>query len=128
MLCLHVATIEAWAGFSNTGVITVAAMFVIAKCIEVSGTIDWVTRKSLGQPKNRIWAQLRFLTPTAIASIFTPDTPLVAALIPVAMSWTTRIRMSPAQFMVRLKSIMPTMLPAFTDRIMSEFRVPTEPA
>ena len=75
-------------------------MFVIAKCIEVSGTIDWVTRKSLGQPKNRILAQLRFLTPTAIASIFTPNTPLVAAMIPVAMSWTTRIRMSPAQFMV----------------------------
>ena len=91
----------AWAGFSNTGVITVAAMLVIAKCIEVSGTVDSITRKSLGLPKNRIWAQLRFLSPTVIVSIFTPNTPLVAAMIPVAMSWTTRIRMSPAQFMVR---------------------------
>jgi di/tricarboxylate transporter len=90
----------AWAGFSNTGVITVAVMFIIAKCIEVSGTIDWVTRKSLGLPKNRIWAQFRYLTPTVIVSIFTPNTPLVAAMIPVTMSWTTRIKKSPAQFMV----------------------------
>jgi hypothetical protein len=91
---------SAWAGFSNTGVITVAAMFVVARCIEVSGTIDWLTRKSLGLPKNRIIAQLRYQIPTVIVSIFTPNTPQVAAMIPVTMAWTTRIRMSPAQFMV----------------------------
>ena len=79
-------------------------MVVIAKCIEVSGTIEWVTRKSLGLPKNRIWAQLRYQIPTVIVSIVTPNTPQVAAMIPVTMSWTTRIRMSPAQFMVSTRA------------------------
>ena len=45
-------------------------------------------------------AQLRYQIPTVIVSIVTPNTPQVAAMIPVTMSWTTRIRMSPAQFMV----------------------------
>jgi di/tricarboxylate transporter len=76
-------------------------MFVIAKCIEVAGTIDWLTRKTLGQPKNRIIAQIRFQIPTIIISAVTPNTPQVAAMLPVLSAWCTRCGMSIAQFGVR---------------------------
>jgi hypothetical protein len=91
----------AWAGFSNSGVITIAMLFVIAKCIEVSGTIDDITRFFLGHPKRMFIAQLRFQLPTAIISAFVANTPLVAAMMPVISSWTTRISMPVSQFMVR---------------------------
>ncbi len=92
----------AWAGFSNTGVLTVAAMFVIAKCIEVNGTLDLVTRLFLGRPSSHIVAQLRVFVPVTIASAFVANTPLVAAMMPIIASWTTRIRKPVTQFMIPL--------------------------
>ena len=96
---------SAWAGFSNSGVITVAAMFIVAKCIEVNGTIDYITRRLLGRPKNHFVAQLRFLVPVAVGSAFIANTPLVAAMIPVLASWTTRINMPVSQFMMPLSFV-----------------------
>jgi hypothetical protein len=92
----------AWAGFSNTGVITVAAMFIIAKCIEVNGTVDFIARVCLGKPRSLISAQFRHMAPTAMLSAFIPNTPLVATMIPILASWTTRIGVSAAQVMIPL--------------------------
>ena len=77
-------------------------MFVVAKCIEVNGTIDFLTRKLLGRPTNHIIAQLRVLAPVALISAFIANTPLVAAMLPVLASWTTRINMPMSLFAIPL--------------------------
>src|SRR5690625_6146249 len=43
---------EAFAGFSNPGVITVAAMFVVAAGIHGSGGVDLLVNSVLGRPKS----------------------------------------------------------------------------
>lgn len=50
---------EALAGFSNSGLITVAAMFVVAAGISNSGGIDLFVNKLLGSPKSERMALLR---------------------------------------------------------------------
>ncbi|MCB1947777.1 SLC13 family permease, partial [Nitrosomonas sp.] len=41
---------EALAGFSNSGLITVAAMFVVAAGMHASGAIDLLVNRVLGRP------------------------------------------------------------------------------
>src|SRR5690625_4264819 len=61
---------EAFAGFSNPGVITVAAMFVVAAGIHGSGGVDLLVNSVLGRPKSERRAQLRISGPVALLSAF----------------------------------------------------------
>lgn len=47
---------EALAGFSNAGLITVAAMFVVAAGLHSSGGIDLLVNRLLGRPRNVLGA------------------------------------------------------------------------
>ena len=56
---------QALAGFSNEGVISVAALFVVAEGIRETGALDWAARRVLGHPRNSTRAQLRMMAPVA---------------------------------------------------------------
>jgi di/tricarboxylate transporter len=70
-------------GFSNAGVLTVAALFPIASGMYSTGAISLLSQRLIGQPKTEISANVRILPPIAIGSAFINNTPMVAMMIPV---------------------------------------------
>ncbi len=81
---------EAFSGFSNSAPITVAALYVLAAGIEKTGALTPVMQSTLGE---RGWYRLpliRTLIPTAGASAFLNNTPIVAMLIPQVNTWAQR--------------------------------------
>lgn len=93
---------EALAGFSNSGLITVAAMFVVAAGISNAGGIDLFVNKLLGSPKTERMALLRFFLPIAPLAAFLNNTPVVATMIPALNTWSKKIGVSPSKLMIPL--------------------------
>ncbi len=93
---------EAWQGFSNNGVLTVGALFVVAKAVDETGIVSLAMKRVLGRPKSLFVAQLRLLIPVAVSSAFMNNTPIVAMLIPVVESWAPSIGYDPAKFLMPL--------------------------
>lgn len=93
---------EALAGFANPGLITVAAMFVVAAGIHGSGGVDLLVDKALGRPKNTRGAMSRMFTPVVLLSGFLNNTPVVATMIPAINVWSRKIGIAPSKLMIPL--------------------------
>ena len=93
---------EALAGFANSGLMTVAAMFIVAAGIHGSGGIDMVATKLLGQPRNLRSALPRIFLPVVALSAFLNNTPVVATMIPAIHAWSRHIGIAPSQLMIPL--------------------------
>jgi di/tricarboxylate transporter len=76
------------AGFGNTAVATVGALFVVAAGMYSTGAISLVSAQLIGLPKSLRSAQLKIFPPVAIGSAFLNNTPLVAMMIPVIQDLT----------------------------------------
>lgn len=93
---------EALSGFSNPGLITIAAMFVVAGGLNATGAIELVVRTVLGRPKKLRTAMLRTVAPVALLSGFLNNTPVVATMIPALTAWCKRIDVPPSKLMIPL--------------------------
>jgi di/tricarboxylate transporter len=93
---------EAFAGFSNSGLMTVAAMFILAAGIHSSGGVDLLVRYVLRHPKNERHALWRLALPVVALSAFLNNTPVVATLIPAVRTWAKRIDIAPSKLMIPL--------------------------
>ncbi len=71
------------AGFSNSGVLTIGALFMVAAGMYSTGAITLLSDKVIGRPKTILGAQMKILPPIAVGSAFLNNTPLVAMMIPV---------------------------------------------
>lgn len=80
---------EALAGFSNEGLLTVAAMFVVAAGVQVSGGVDLLVHHFMGHPKTIRQALARICVPVASLSGFLNNTPLVAIMMAASASFAT---------------------------------------
>lgn len=81
---------EALTGFSNTGVASVAVLFIVADGIQRTSVLLPLFRFMLGKPNSLAVAQLRLMLPVALISAFLNNTPVVAMLISVVQSWSRR--------------------------------------
>ncbi|PRY66589.1 di/tricarboxylate transporter [Vreelandella songnenensis] len=103
LMTLGVLTpVEALSGFSNSGLFTVAFMYVLVASIRETGGIDLIIRYVLGRPKTERGALMRLLLPVASLSGFLNNTPVVATYIPAVMSWSRRLRRSPQRLLMPL--------------------------
>lgn len=93
---------EALSGFSNPGLITVAAMFVVAAGLHASGGIDLLVNRWLGRPGSLPAALSRLLVPVMPLSAFLNNTPVVATMIPAVNAWSRRIQVAPSRLMIPL--------------------------
>jgi di/tricarboxylate transporter len=93
---------EALAGFSNSGLITVAAMFVVAAGIHGSGGVDLLVHKVLGSPTSVRGAMSRIFAPVIVLSAFLNNTPVVATMIPAIHAWSRKIHIAPSKLMIPL--------------------------
>ncbi|EHA15497.1 SLC13 family permease [Halomonas sp. HAL1] len=93
---------QALGGFSNSGLFTVAFMYVLVASIRETGGIDLIIRYVLGRPHKESGALVRLLLPVAALSAFVNNTPVVATYIPAVMSWSRRLRLSPQRLLMPL--------------------------
>lgn len=93
---------KALAGFSNSGLITVAAMFIVAAGIQASGGAEMIVKHLLGRPGSVRSALTRLFIPVVSLSAFLNNTPVVATMIPAVISWSRKINMSPSKLLIPL--------------------------
>lgn len=101
---------QALGGFSSDAPITVAALYILAHAVEVTGAFDRVTDRAFGSRKAAdeigIGAQRRQLSrvafPAMTASAFLANTPLVGMLAPRVVAWCRRTGRSPSRYLMPL--------------------------
>ncbi len=101
----------ALAGFSNEAVITIAALYVLAGAAEATGALDHFNRLTLGRTpaapgqEQATRSELnRLLWPSALASAFVYNTPMIAMIAPQVAAWSRRTRRSPSWYLMALNA------------------------
>jgi len=95
---------QAFRGFSNPAPITVAALYVLARAVQKTGALQPIVGAVLGE-RGRGHTRLplaRLLFPSAAASAFLNNTPIVAMLVPQVTDWADRKGISPSRFLMPL--------------------------
>ncbi len=92
---------EAFSGFSNSAPITVAALYILAAAVQKSGLLVPLVHRVLGSRTGRS-GLARLLVPTASASAFLNNTPLVAMLMPNLLAWCRARSVSPSRYLMPL--------------------------
>ncbi len=88
---------DAVAGLGNSGLITVALLFVVVTGLSQTGAMNLLAGPLLGRPKSVGSAQVRLLTPVMLLSAFLNNTPVVAMFMPVVEDICKRTRISPSK-------------------------------
>ena len=93
---------EAFAGFSNEGMLTVAALFVVAAAMRETGAIDAIGSLLLGKSNNERSVLGRMSVLVTTISAFMNNTPVVAMLLPILTGWCRKHRVSPSRVLIPL--------------------------
>lgn len=93
---------DALAGLANEGVVTIAALFIVAAGLRETGAMELLTARVFGAPASERAAQHRIIWPTALLSGFFNNTPLVALLLPVTDDWARRYQVAISRLLMPL--------------------------
>lgn len=93
---------QAFTGFSNPAVITVAAVLVLSRGLQNSGIVDWIGQQ-LERLKGGVTLQLMALTTiVAILSAFMNNVGALALLLPVVLQLARKKQISPSTLLMPL--------------------------
>jgi di/tricarboxylate transporter len=101
-LCGVITPDEAFAGFSNSGMLTVAVLFVVAAGLRETGILDFLGQQVLGGAKTTRGVLARLAALVIPMSAFLNNTPIVAMFVPVVIDWSRRHRVSPSKLLIPL--------------------------
>lgn len=91
LMALRVVTPEqAVQGFANTGVLTIAALYVVVAGLRETGAISWLSQLAFRRPRSLFAAQAKLMAVAGSVSTMVNNTPVVAMFIPVAQEWSNR--------------------------------------
>lgn len=93
---------QAFAGFSNTGLLTVAFLYIVATGLQETGAMGLLTHRFLGRPGSTLEAQARIALPVAGMSAVLNNTPIVAMFLPVIRDLSRRTRIPASQLFMPL--------------------------
>lgn len=93
---------EALMGFSNSGLLTVAGLFVVAAAMRETGALDSMGRLMLGRIRTERGVILRMAIWVPAISAFLNNTPIVAMFIPVLNQWCRNNSISPSRLLMPL--------------------------
>ena len=82
-----VSDAEAWAGCSSPSVLSIGALFVVARALEETRAVETLMLPLLGRPSGHWSALLRLCPPVMAFSGFLNNTPIVAMMIPMCEQW-----------------------------------------
>ena len=86
---------EALVGFSNAGMLTVGALYVVAAALRETGALDVAGSWVLGKAKTERGILLRMAGSVTGMSAFLNNTPIVAMFIPIIQTGVRSIASSP---------------------------------
>lgn len=92
----------ALAGFSNEGLMTIAALYVVAGALKETGAVNWAAGRLLGRPQQAWRMLLRVMLPTSLLSAFVNNTPVVAMFLPAIQHWAQQIKQPASRFLIPL--------------------------
>ncbi|MDR8391967.1 SLC13 family permease [Aliifodinibius sp. S!AR15-10] len=93
---------EALSGFANQGMLTVAALYVVAAGLKETGAIQVLVNKIIGTSRTVQRAQLRLMTPVIFISSFINNTPVVASFIPAVQDWSRKKKIPASKLLIPL--------------------------
>ena len=94
---------EGIAGFSNTATVTVAAMFVISAALFRTGAVETLGQLSARVFRYNLWAGLAVMMLTVgVLSAFINNTPVVAIFMPIVLTVSASIQVSPSKILMPL--------------------------
>ncbi|MCF6149466.1 MAG: SLC13 family permease [Candidatus Kuenenia sp.] len=93
---------EAFAGFSNSGMLTVAALFVVAAGLRETGVLDYIGHHVLGKATTEKSVLGRLAVVVLPMSAFLNNTPIVAMFVPVVLDWCRKHLVSPSKLLIPL--------------------------
>ncbi len=93
---------EALVGFGNPGMLTVAALFIVAAGVRETGGLFYVATHILGKHKGPVRSLLRLMLPTTAVSAFLNNTPVVAMFTPVVRRWANNNNIAPSKLLIPL--------------------------
>lgn len=109
MILLSVAEVltpsQALSGFSNPGVMTIAALYVVVGGLKETGAIGWFSQKFLGRPRSQLAAQLKLMGAGGALSAVINNTPVVAMFIPIAQEWSRRYGISISRLLLPFNNV-----------------------
>ena len=92
----------ALAGFSNEGMLTVAALYVVAAGLKETGAIQRITQRLLCNTENVRTAQAKIMAPVMVLSAFMNNTPIVASFIPALEQWSRKTNIPLSKLLIPL--------------------------
>ncbi|HEX7046407.1 MAG TPA: SLC13 family permease [Gammaproteobacteria bacterium] len=95
-------TETAIAGFANPGLLTIAALYVVAAGLRQTGAVNTLSATLFGRPRSIGLAQLRIMAPVTVLSAFINNTPTVATFVPAILDWSRKQGMSASKFLIPL--------------------------
>lgn len=97
-----VSPAEALIGFSNEGMLTVGALYIVAAGMRETGGVQFFLQKLMGKP-SEVWKMQSKLMLSAIGlSAFLNNTPIVSTLIPGLQEWCKKHRISVKKLLIPL--------------------------
>lgn len=93
---------EALVGFSNAGMLTVGALYVVAAALRETGALDVAGSWVLGNAKSERGVLVRMAGSVTAMSAFLNNTPIVAMFIPIVSSWCKKHRIAPSRLLLPL--------------------------
>ena len=95
---------QALSGFSNEATVTIASMFILAAALENSGALSIVS-KFFSQIKSPFAFYLMLFGVLALISPFVNNTAVVAVFIPIVISASLKVGLSPSKTLIPLSYI-----------------------
>ena len=95
---------EAFAGFSNSAVIVIGLMFVVAAAVEQTAALGFLDNLLRPRSKRPGPAVARLMLPNAILSAFTNNTPQVAMFIPRVQTWARESGIPASKMLIPLST------------------------
>ena len=101
-LCGVITAQEAFSGFVSGSLLMVAALFLVTAGLKETGIVDMIGTKVLGPAKTELGGLILLSLFCVATSAFLNNTPIVAMLIPVVMSWCRRQHVAPSKLLIPL--------------------------
>lgn len=93
---------DALSGFSNSGMLTVGILFIVAYAAQSSGILEFFADRVMGKSSGGRRPLLRLMAPVVGLSAFLNNTPIVAMFTPTIRDWALRNRLAPSRFLIPL--------------------------
>ncbi|MDX1641373.1 MAG: SLC13 family permease [Balneolaceae bacterium] len=97
-----VSPAQALVGFSNEGMLTVGALYVVATGLRETGGVQLIIKKILGNPRQLWKVQAKIFGPVLGLSAFLNNTPIVATFIPAIQEWSEKYRIPVSKLLIPL--------------------------